>query len=106
MSNKITHTKKDLIDLIHKKINIPKNKIQIILETVLGSMEEIFTKDQSETRLEIRNFGIFEIKKTKPKPKARNPKTNEMVYVPSRRKISFKAGKKISGKLKKEWNDW
>ena len=51
------------------------------------------------------NFGVFEIKKTKPKPKARNPKTNEIIYVPSRRKISFKPGKELSLKLKKEWNE-
>ena len=105
MSNKMTYTKKDLINLIHKKINMPKSKIQIIVEVVLDSMKEIFIKDQSKTRLEIRNFGVFEVKKTKPKPKARNPKTNEVIYVPSRRKISFKAGKKISKKLKKEWNE-
>ena len=105
MSNKITHTKKDLINVIHKKINMPKSKIQIMVEVMLSSMKEIFIKDQSEIRLEIRNFGVFEVKKTKPKPKARNPKTNEVVYVPSRRKISFKPGKKISKKLKKEWNE-
>ena len=98
MSDK-TYTKKDLINSIYEKINMPKSKIQIIVEIVLESMKEIFIKDQSETRLEIRNFGVFEVKKTKPKPKARNPKTNEIVYVPSRRKISFKPGKKISKKL-------
>ena len=105
MPDKITYTKKDLINSIYEKINMTKNKIQIIVEIVLDSMKEIFIKDQSETRLEIRNFGVFEVKKTKPKPKARNPKTNEIVYVPSRRKISFKPGKKISKKLKKEWNE-
>ena len=30
--------------------------------------------------------------------------TNEIVYVPPRRKISFKPSKKLSNKLKKEWN--
>ena len=67
-------------------------------------MNDIFIKDQSKIRLEIRNFGVFEIKTTKAKPKARNPKTNEIIYVPSRRKINFKPGKKLSIKLKKEWN--
>ena len=106
MSKKITYTKNDLINLVHDSLDLPKDKIKIILEIVLDSMNNIFMKEQSSTRLEIRNFGVFEIKKTKPKPKARNPKTNEIIYVPSRRKISFKPGKALSAKLKKEWNEW
>ena len=105
MTDKITYNKKDLIDLIYKSLDLPKDRIKIILEIVLNSMNDIFIKEQSNIRLEIRNFGVFEIKKTKPKPKARNPKTNEIIYVPSRRKISFKPGKELSIKLKKEWNE-
>ena len=105
MSNKITYTKNDLIDSVSKSLDIPKDKVKIIIEIVLGSMNDIFMKDQSHTRLEIRNFGVFEVKKTMPKPKARNPKTNEVIYVPSRRKIVFKPGKELSLKLKKEWNE-
>ena len=106
MADKITYNKKDLINLIYESLDLPKDRIKIILEIVLSSMNDIFIKEQSNTRLEIRNFGVFEIKKTKPKPKARNPKTNEIIYVPSRRKISFKPGKELSLKLKKEWNEW
>ncbi|NQT24276.1 HU family DNA-binding protein, partial [candidate division KSB1 bacterium] len=45
-------------------------------------------------------FGVFEVKKTKPKPKARNPKTGEIIYVPARRKTHFKAGKLLKEVLK------
>ena len=75
-----------------------------MVDVMLDSMNDIFNKRKSNIRLEIRNFGVFEIKPTKAKPKARNPKTNEIVYVPPRRKISFKPSKKLSSKLKKEWN--
>ena len=81
-----------------------KSKIKIILDLVLDSVTDILKKNQSNTRLEIRNFGVFQIKPTKAKPKARNPKTNKIIRVPSRRKISFKPGKELSEKLKKEWN--
>ena len=104
MSNKITYTKNDLVDLIYESLDLPKDRIKLILEAVLDNMNDIFMKDQSNIRLEIRNFGVFEVKKTKPKPKARNPKTNEIIYVPPRRKISFKASKNLNKKLKKEWN--
>ena len=105
MPKKVTYTKNDLIEIIHDKISVPKDKIKTMVDVMLDSMNDIFMKDQSHTRLEIRNFGVFEVKKTMPKPKARNPKTNEIIYVPSRRKISFKPGKELSLKLKKEWNE-
>ncbi len=106
MKDKVNYTKNDLIDSIYKSLDLPKDKIKVILEVVLDSMSDIFMIEQSKTRLEIRNFGVFEIKKTKSKPKARNPKTNEVIYVPPRRKISFKPGKELSIMLKKEWNEW
>tara|TARA_Y100001968_G_C19162210_1_gene621413 strand:+ start:344 stop:664 length:321 start_codon:yes stop_codon:yes gene_type:complete len=102
--SKENYTKKDLIDIVYKKVDLPKSKIKIILDLVLDSVTDILKKNQSNTRLEIRNFGVFQVKPTKAKPKARNPKTNKIVSVPSRRKISFKPGKELSKKLKKEWN--
>ena len=105
MSDKITYTKSDLIDSVSSSLDLPKDKVKIIIEVVLDSMNDIFMKNQSHTRLEVRNFGVFEVKKTMPKPKARNPKTNEVIYVPSRRKIVFKPGKELSLKLKKEWDE-
>jgi len=104
MAKKKTYTKNDLIEIIHNKILVPKDKIKTMVDVMLDSMNDIFNKKKSNIRLEIRNFGVFEIKPTKAKPKARNPKTNEVIYVPPRRKISFKASKKLSNKLKKEWN--
>ena len=104
MSKKVTYTKNDLIEIIHDKIFVPKDKIKTMVDVILDSMNDVFNKRKSNIRLEIRNFGVFEIKQTKEKPKARNPKTNENVYVPPRRKISFKPSKKLSNKLKKEWN--
>jgi integration host factor subunit beta len=46
-----------------------------------------------DLRIEIRDFGVFEVKTTKPKPKARNLKTGEFVFVPARKKMHFKPGK-------------
>ena len=46
-------------------------------------------------RIEIRGFGTFSVKDTKPKPKARNPRTGEIIYVPGRRKSHFKTGKQL-----------
>ena len=66
-------------------------------------MLDILIENRSRIRIELRNFGIFEVKPTRAKPKARNPKTNEEVYVPPRRKIHFKPGKIIRQELQQEW---
>jgi nucleoid DNA-binding protein len=52
-------------------------------------------------RIEIRGFGVFQVKETKPKPAARNPRTGEIIYVPARKKTHFKPGKLLREELHK-----
>ena len=58
-------------------------------------MREYLCKDHPYVRIEVRNFGVFESKPTKAKPRARNPRTNEEIYVPAHKKTRFKPGKII-----------
>ena len=76
-----------------------KFMVDNFLETIL----EILKQPKDHIRIELRNFGIFEVKPTKAKPKARNPRTNEEIFVPAHRKIMFKPGKNLKTELKKEW---
>jgi len=52
----------------------------------------------TEGRLELRNFGVFEVKTRKPR-KARNPKTGEQVMVPSRKAVTFRAGRFMTDRM-------
>ena len=63
----------------------------------------MLTENQSNIRIELRNFGVFEVKPAKTKPRYRNPRTNEENYVPSHPKVYFKTGKIIREVLQKEW---
>ena len=45
--------------------------------------------------IELRGFGSFFIKKIKEKHSARNPKTGELIYVPEKNRVRFKASKKF-----------
>ena len=45
--------------------------------------------------VELRGFGRFSIKNIKAKYNARNPKTGEMLYVPQKKKVSFKMSKHL-----------
>jgi integration host factor subunit beta len=66
---------------------------------VVEALGELMLEADPEVRIELRDFGVFEVKKTKAKPKARNPKTNETVFIPSRRKTHFKPSKKLKNVL-------
>ena len=99
---KITYTKKDIIDRIRSDCNMSREESKIILEIVLDSMKDFLIKPEKNYRIEIRNFGVFEVKPTKARENARNPKTLKTFKVPARRKLSFKPGKSIKNELKKE----
>ena len=99
----VNYTREDIIRQAGDKLNLTHDEMKIILDTTLDTMTAIFTKAQSHIRIELRNFGIFEVKPTRAKPRARNPRTNEEIYVPPRRKIHFKPGKIIRQELQQEW---
>ena len=99
---KVTYTKKDIVNSIKSNNNLSNEESKVMLEVVLESIKGFLLKTEESFRVEIRNFGIFEIKPTKARDKARNPKTLEIYKVPKRRKISFKAGKIIKEQLKKK----
>ncbi|MBN2279006.1 MAG: integration host factor subunit beta [Candidatus Marinimicrobia bacterium] len=95
-----TFTKKDIVKLTARELNVNMHEIEEVVNSVFNSLREILTMRERELRIEIRNFGVFEVKQTKAKPKARNPRTNEIVFVPPRRKTHFKPGVLIKDALK------
>ena len=100
----VNYTREDIIRRASDKLNLTHDEMKIILDTTLDIITEILIKEKSRIRIELRNFGIFEVKPTRAKPRARNPRTNEEVYVPPRRKVHFKPGKIIRQELQQEWN--
>ena len=101
----INHNREDIIRRTADKLNLTHDEMKLILDTTLDTITEILTENYSNIRIELRNFGVFEVKPTSARYKARNPKTNEEIYVPPRRKIHFKPGKMIRQELIQEWVD-
>lgn len=96
-----TITKKDVAKRTARIVGEKIYMTEKVVDGVFQALREFMTEADPEVRIEIRDFGVFEIKKTKPKPKARNPKTGEIIYVPARRKTHFKAGKLLKEVLKR-----
>ena len=90
-----TLTKKDVARRVSDLTNEPLYKCEPWVQAVIESIRELMEEADPEVRIELRDFGVFEVKKTKAKPKARNPKTNETVFIPARRKTHFKPSKRL-----------
>ena len=85
--------------LKEKHPELTKPELEEILEIFSTSIKKALQNGQ---KVEIRDFGTFFIKRIKEKYSSRNPKTGELVYVPERNKVRFKASKK----LKEIINEW
>ncbi|MFZ1731707.1 MAG: HU family DNA-binding protein [Bacteroidota bacterium] len=100
MKDKIpTLTRKDIARNVAEQLSVKLPDADHIVDTVLTSIRELLMNADPEVRLEVRDFGVFEIKLTKAKPRARNPKTGDKVYVPPRRKSHFKPSKMLKAFL-------
>jgi len=97
---KRTITKKDVSKRTAKLIGEKIYLTEKVVDGIFATLRKFMAEADPDIRIEIRDFGVFEIKTTKPKPKARNPKTGEIIYVPARRKTHFKAGKLLKEVLK------
>lgn len=91
---KKTYTKKDVAKLIRQRSGMRIYETEKYMDEIFSAVMELLMDDSSDrVRIEIRNFGVFEVKNSKAKPQARNPKTNEVIYVPEHRKTHFKPSK-------------
>ena len=78
------------LKLKHPKLN--KSQLETIIDTFFQSIEYALKEKKS---IELRGFGTFFIKEIKEKYSARNPKTEELIYVPKKSKVRFRASKKF-----------
>jgi integration host factor subunit beta len=91
----MTLTKKDVARRVSEIMEEPIYKSEPWVKAVIMALGDLMMEADPEIRIELRDFGVFEVKRTKAKPKARNPKTNETVFIPSRRKTHFKPSKRL-----------
>ena len=101
----MTYTKRDIVRRVAEANGEPMIKVEPWVDSVIVAIREIMMSANTECRIEIRDFGVFEVKETKAKPKARNPKTNEVIYVPAHRKTHFKPSKLLKTFLREPLED-
>jgi nucleoid DNA-binding protein len=88
-------TKKDMAKAIAEEMDLLQGQVQKIVQHVLDGITATLLH---EGRIELRNFGVFEVKQRKPR-KARNPRTGEKVNVPAKLVVSFKPGREMQERV-------
>jgi nucleoid DNA-binding protein len=87
--------RKEMIKSISLKTGLPQPQIKQIVETTFDAIIQTLI---TEGRVELRNFGIFQVR-SRAARNARNPKTGEKVEVPERVAVIFKAGKEMEDRV-------
>ncbi|MEE9167644.1 MAG: HU family DNA-binding protein [Candidatus Neomarinimicrobiota bacterium] len=97
----VKYTKKDISRRVASRVGKRLNTTHEVVSETFDVIREMLSEDSPSIKIEVRNFGTFSIKPTKAKPRARNPRTNEEIYVPPHRKSHFKPGKLLKTELQK-----
>ena len=87
-------TKRDLVIRVAAKLGLTQNEVASIVQESLDTITATLVEGH---RLEIRNFGVFEIKERDARI-GRNPRTGEKVPIAQKKVASFRPGKTL-----KEW---
>ena len=88
-------TKKEIVKQISERIGLTQLKTKEIVQQTFDAIVETLLE---VGRIELRNFGVFEVKQRKAR-KARNPRTGARVDVPPKNVVTFKPGKKMEEKV-------
>ena len=89
-------TKKEIVKAISDQIGMTQLKTKEIVQKTFDAIVETLIE---EKRIELRNFGVFEVKKRAAR-KARNPRTGDKVFVPEKYVVTFKPGKEMEEKVR------
>ncbi len=89
-------TKKEIVKTISEEIGLTQLKTKEIVQKTFDAIVETLVE---ESRIELRNFGVFEVKKRAAR-KARNPRTGEKVSVPEKFVVTFKPGKEMEERVR------
>lgn len=89
-------TKKEIVKAISEEIGLTQLKTKEIVQKTFDAIVETLVEDR---RIELRNFGVFEVKKRAAR-KARNPRTGDRVDVAEKFVVTFKPGKEMEEKVR------
>ena len=89
-------TKKEIVKQISERANLTQLKTKEIVQWTFDAIIDTLIHDG---RIELRNFGVFEVRERKAR-KARNPRTGDPVEVQPKNVVTFQPGKEMEERVK------
>ncbi len=89
-------TKKDIVRTIADQIGLPQLRTKELVQKTFDALIEALVREE---RVELRNFGVFQIKRREARM-ARNPRTGEQVPVEAKSVVTFKPGKEMEARVR------
>jgi len=89
-------TKKEIVKEISEAIGLTQLKTKEIVQKTFDAIVKTLVEDG---RIELRNFGVFEVKRRAAR-KARNPRTGDKVFVAEKFVVTFKPGKEMEERVR------
>lgn len=83
--------KADIVKQIATALRMKDKDALFIVDSIVDSMKDLIVR---EGRLEIRDFGVFQIKERKPRI-GRNPRNKVTYPIPPHKVVTFKPGKDL-----------
>ena len=83
--------KHDIVTAVVNRTGLSKTKAEMAVETVFETMKHAMERGE---RIELRGFGVFNIRPRKTGI-GRNPRTGEEVLIPPGKAVRFKPGKEL-----------
>jgi DNA-binding protein HU-beta/integration host factor subunit beta len=90
--------KREIVQKIAEEIGLTRLQTKQIVQKTFDSIVNTLVE---EGRVELRNFGVFEVRRRAPR-RGRNPRTGEQVMVPERCTVVFKPGQVMKQRVEEE----
>jgi nucleoid DNA-binding protein len=92
-----TVTKKEIVKQISEETGLTQLQTKVIVQMTFDAIIDALVR---ENRIELRKFGVFEVKLRRAR-RARNPRTNDPVFVAPKNVVTFQPGKEMEEKVKR-----
>jgi nucleoid DNA-binding protein len=89
-------TKKDIAKTVADQFDLPHDTTRKLIKSTFEALIDALAR---EGRLELRNFGVFQVKHRQAR-QARNPRTGEPLTVRAKSVVTFKPGKEMEERVR------
>lgn len=89
-------TKKDIVLKVSDDTNLKQIDVKRVVQKIFDCIVDALIRGE---KIELRNFGVFKVKQRRSRT-GRNPRTNQVIPVPPRKVVIFKAGLEMKQKIK------